>query len=77
MRYPIESGIAGKQGMREVLDFPDGNLCYWSPRRQTNVISTVCGIRDEVQRCKFQFHGTAACVIAKERGKRWCCRNLV
>jgi hypothetical protein len=63
--------------VREIIDFPDRNLCDWPPRRQTNVISTVCRTGDEVQRCKFQFHGTTASVIARERGGGWRCRNLV
>lgn len=52
--------------MRNLLEFPDPNLCDWSTRRQSNVMSSVCRIGDEVWRCKFQFHGTAGCVGAKE-----------
>jgi hypothetical protein len=67
LRYPVETGIAEKLGVRGVIDFPDRSLCDRPSRRQTNVISTVCRIRDEVQRCKFQFHGATACIIERER----------
>jgi hypothetical protein len=62
--------------VRNLLEFPDPNLCDWSPRRQSNVMNTVCRTGDEVWRCKFQFHGTAGCVSAKENGSG-VCRNLV
>jgi len=48
--------------LRKLLTSPDPIFYCSSSKNQGIVINTVCRIEEEVQRCEFQFHGTAGWV---------------